>query len=416
MKAHLEEMADAIKSVESLRLALEVCRLRMGEVEQAEALLAGENRLLEMVAKCEPLPSILDGICRLVEEISSGSLCSILLLDPNGDRLWHGAAPSLPASYIGAFGGRAIGPTTGPCSRAVYFKKPVIVSDIAADPLGDDYRDLALTHGLQACWSTPIFSSEGKVLGSFAVLSREPRSPTPQHEKIIAQVTHLAAAAIERKRTEQELRRSEAYLAEAQGLSLTGSFGWNVSTGEIIWSKETYCIFGYDRRVKPNLNLVLERVPSEDRALVQQMIDRATRDGTDLDFGHRLLMPDGVVKHVHVVARATKAESGAIEFVGAVMDVTQHKRAEAFVAGEKRLLEMIARGSGLALVLDALCRFAEEMSDNVLVSILLVSPDQKSLRHGAAPHLPKSYTQAIDGGLIGSRAGSCGTAAYRGER
>jgi signal transduction histidine kinase/PAS domain-containing protein len=423
MKTRREETTADAKPVELLRLQLErcqreleVCRLRMGELEQGEALLAGENRLLEMVAKGEALPSILDGICRLVEEISSGSLCSILLLDANGDRLWHGAAPSLPASYIGAFGGRTIGPKTGPCGRAVYFGKPVIVCDIAADPLGDDYRDLALAHGLQACWSTPIFSSQGKVLGSFAVLSREPRSPTPQHEKIIAQVTHLAAVAIERKHTEQELRRSEAYLAEAQGLSLTGSFGWNVSTGEIIWSKETYCILGYDRTVKPNLNLVLDRVPSEDRALVQKIIDRATRDGADLDFGHRLLMPDGIVKHVHIVARATKAESGGIEFVGAVMDVTEQKRAEAFVAGEKRLLEMIARGSGLALVLDALCRFSEEMSDNVLVSILLVSPDRKSLRHGAAPSLPKSYTEAIDGGLIGPRAGSCGTAASRGER
>jgi len=384
--------------------------------KRVEALLAGENHLLEMVAKGESLPSILDGICRLVEEISSGSLCSILLLDPNDNMLRHGAAPSLPASYTSAFDGRPIGPETGPCGRATYFRKPVIVCDIAADPLADDYRELALAHGLQACWSTPIFSSEGKVLGSFAVLSREPRSPTPQHEKIIAQVTHLAAVAIERKRTEQELRRSEAYLAEAQGLSLTGSFGWNVSTGEIIWSKETYCIFGYERKVKPNLNLVLDRVPAEDRALVQKIIDRATRDGTDLDFGHRLLMPDGVVKHVHVVARATKAESGAIEFVGAVMDVTEQKRAEAFVAGEKRLLEMIARGSGLASVLDALCRFGEEMSGNVLISILLVSADGKSLRHGAAPSLPKSYTEAIDGGLIGPRSGSCGTAAYRGER
>jgi PAS domain S-box-containing protein len=414
VKTRLEPTTDDAKTVESLRLEmeqcqreLEACRLRMGELEQGEALLAGENRLLELVAKGESLPSILDGICRLVEEISSGSLCSILLLDANGDRLWHGAAPSLPASYLGAFGGRAIGPKTGPCGRAVYFGKPVIVCDIAADPLGDDYRDLALAHGLHACWSTPIFSSEGKVLGSFAVLSREPRSPTPQHEKTMGQVTHLAAVAIERKRTEQDLRRSEAYLAEAQNLSLTGSFGWNVSTGEIIWSKETYCILGYDQTVKPNLHLVLERVPAEERALVQKIIDRATRDGTDLDFEHRLLMPDGVLRHVHVVARATNAASGAIEFVGAVMDVTERKRAEVLVAGEKRLLEMIARGSSLSSVLDALCRFGEEMSGNVLVSILLLSPDGKSLRHGAAPSLPKSYTKAIDGALIGPRAGSC---------
>src|SRR2546427_1295691 len=199
MKAHLEETAATAKTVESLRpelercqSELEACRLRMGELEQAETLLTGENRLLEMVAKGESLPSILDGICRLVEEMSSGSLCSILLLDLNGDRLWHGAAPSLPASYISAFGGRAIGPRTGPCGRAAYFRKPVIVCDIAIDPLGDDYRALALAHGVRACWSTPILSSEGRALGSFAVMAREPRSPTLQHQRIIAQITHLA--------------------------------------------------------------------------------------------------------------------------------------------------------------------------------------------------------------------------------
>ena len=139
MNAHLEEKADVGEQVESPRLELELCqreleacRIRMGELEQAEALLAGENRLQEMIAKGESLSSILDGICRLVEEISSGSLCSILLLDPKGDRLWHGAAPSLPASYISAFDGRAIGPETGPCGRATYLGKPVIVCDIAA--------------------------------------------------------------------------------------------------------------------------------------------------------------------------------------------------------------------------------------------------------------------------------------------
>src|SRR5256885_14357385 len=149
MNAHLEETADAVKTVESLRLELKRCRgelemgrFRMGELEQVEALLAGENRLLEMVAKGEALPSILDGICRLVEEISTSSLCSILLLDANVGRLWHGAAPSLPASYTSAFDGRAVGPETGPCGRATYFRKPVIVCEIAADPLGDDYREL----------------------------------------------------------------------------------------------------------------------------------------------------------------------------------------------------------------------------------------------------------------------------------
>src|SRR5258708_10343610 len=312
------------------------------ERKQGYTLLVGENRLLEMVAKGEWLPSILDGICRLVEDVASGCFCSILLLDANGDRLVHGAAPSLPSGYIDAFGGTTIGPKAGPCGRAVYFKKPVIVCEIAADPLGDEYRELALAHGLRACWSTPILSSDAKALGSFAMLSRKPGSATAQHQKIIAQVTHVASVAIERKHTEQELRRSEAYLAEAQKLSLTGSFGWKVSSGQLIWSDETFCIMGYDRSVTPTLELVFKRVHPDDMVLVQKTVDFATRNETDLDFEHRLLMSDSTVKHVHVVARATKAESGAIEFVGALMDITERKRAaETLSASEQLALEQL---------------------------------------------------------------------------
>ena len=172
LKTRWEQTTDDTKGVESLRLEmercqreLEACRLRLGELEQGEALIAGENRLLEMVAKGEALPSILDGICRLVEEISRRSLCSILLLDANGGRLWHGAAPNLPASYTSAFDGRAIGPGTGPCGRATYFRKPVIVCDIAADPLGDDYRELAWRMGSKRAGPHPFFLPKAKCWG-----------------------------------------------------------------------------------------------------------------------------------------------------------------------------------------------------------------------------------------------------------
>jgi len=141
-------------------------------------------------------------------------------------------------------------------------------------------------------------------------------------------VSGISTDITERKHAEEELRRSEAYLAEAQRLSRTGSFGWKVSSGELFWSKETFCIVGYPLETTPTLKLVLERVHPEDRALVQQAIERATSDTTDLDFEHRLLFPDGVVKHVHVMAHAVKDEFGRLEFVGAVSDVTATKLAE----------------------------------------------------------------------------------------
>jgi PAS domain S-box-containing protein len=127
---------------------------------------------------------------------------------------------------------------------------------------------------------------------------------------------------------EEKLQESEAYLSEAQRLSHTGSFGWRVSTGDIIWSEESFRIFQYHRTTKPTVELILQRVHPEDAAIVQQTIERASQDGKDFDHEYRLVMPDSSVKYVHVVAHALSHESGGVEFVGAVMDVSDRKRAE----------------------------------------------------------------------------------------
>jgi PAS domain S-box-containing protein len=126
---------------------------------------------------------------------------------------------------------------------------------------------------------------------------------------------------------QEKLERGEAYLSEAQRLSHTGSFGWKVATGEILWSEETFRIFQYDPKTKPTMELVLKRVYPEDQDFFKQTIEHITRDGKDFDIEHRLLMPDGSVKHLHVVAHVEKDKSGKIEFIGAVMDVTVAKEA-----------------------------------------------------------------------------------------
>lgn len=133
---------------------------------------------------------------------------------------------------------------------------------------------------------------------------------------------------VERTFAEEALRRSEAYLAEGQRLSHTGSFGWHVQSGENYWSEETYRIFEFDRTTKANVNLVLERVHPEDLAAVRQIIEQASRDGKDFEHQYRLLMPDGSVKYVHVVAHALIGGGGGLEFTGAVMDETAAKLAE----------------------------------------------------------------------------------------
>ena len=150
---------------------------------------------------------------------------------------------------------------------------------------------------------------------------------------IAALVTFLATAVVitrliyKMQKLTQELRRREAYLAEAQKLSHTGSFGWKRPAGELHWSEETFRIYQYDPATKPTAELALQRVHPEDAALVKETIERASQEGKDFDFEHRLLMPDGSVKHVHVVARAIGDESG-VEFIGAVTDTTESKQAE----------------------------------------------------------------------------------------
>src|SRR5262252_1307197 len=197
--------------VPSVHRALREAKER-AERKRAEALLAGEKRLLEMIATGQALSMILEAVCRLVEELSEGALASILLLDPEGQRLWHGAAPSLPKSYTDAIDGGCIGPAAGSCGTAAYRKAPIMVADIAEDPLWAAYRELALPHGLRACWSTPVLASDGRVLGTFALYARAPGSPTPQQHTIIEQLTALTSIAIERQRAEEERQAHLGFL------------------------------------------------------------------------------------------------------------------------------------------------------------------------------------------------------------
>jgi PAS domain S-box-containing protein len=132
----------------------------------------------------------------------------------------------------------------------------------------------------------------------------------------------------DRKRAEDALRRSEAYLAEAQRLSATGTFGWKVAGDDVVWSEETYRIFGIDRADKPTIGLVLQRVHPDDRELVRHELDRVAEGNNDFDVEHRLLMPDGLVKYLHVRSHRVKCESGDEEIVGAVMDVTAARDAQ----------------------------------------------------------------------------------------
>ena len=180
--------------------------------KQAQVLRDGQNAVLESIASGATLNAALTMLIELIERQSAGVYCTVLLLDDNN--CMRGAAgPSLPADYLEAFDGLAIGPAVGSCGTAMYHKRAVVVSDIMTDPLWAPYRDFAHTYDLRACWSTPIII-DTKVLGSFAMYYREVRSPTQDEVHLIEVASHMAGIAIERSRREQELQAHREHLEE----------------------------------------------------------------------------------------------------------------------------------------------------------------------------------------------------------
>jgi PAS domain S-box-containing protein len=302
--------------------------------KRAEVLLAGEKRLLEMIARGEPLGIILDALCRLVEEPAKGALSSILLLDANTNRLRHGAAPSLPTEYAAAIDGTVIGPSVGSCGTAAYLRKPVIVSDIASDPLWTDFRDLALHHGLRACWSTPIVSSAGDVLGTFAIYYGEPRSPNPQDSTLIQQITHLASIAIERAEAGQAMQQQANLLDQAHDAIVIWEFPQTI----VYWNRGAEQLYGFSRMEaigRHTHDLLHTEHPmstTEFEAALQRdgewagELTHTTRDGRKI-----------IVESRHVLMSETDGRRLVLE---TNRDITERKRAEEAVREQASLLNL----------------------------------------------------------------------------
>jgi PAS domain S-box-containing protein len=228
------------------------------------------------------------------------------------------------------------------CETVMKTRQSLLVPDALRDEAWKSNPDIKL--GMISYLGFPVTWPDGQIFGTICVLDKKENSYSELYRKFVLQCRDVLQADLRSlARLSGELTRSEAYLEEAQRLSHTGSFGWRISTGEIVWSKESFRIFGFDQSLAVTLDMVLERVHPEDRDLVQTTLGRASRDRKDFDYEYRLLMPDGSIKHVNVAAHSVGDQADQLEFIGAVMDVTEARRVEEQMHQARADLAHVAR-------------------------------------------------------------------------
>src|SRR5205809_1311693 len=288
-----------------------VCR-DITQLKEEEFFRAGQSRVLEMIAADALLGDVLRSLVLLMEGQAEGLRCSILLLNRDGKHVRHGAAPNLPEVYVKAVDGAPIGPRNGSCGTAMYTRKPVVVTDVMTDPLWADYRDLARISGLSACWSTPILSPQGNVLGSFAMYREEKRGPRPEEARLTEIATHIAGIAIDRLRQQETLRERDArisFAAESADLAF-----WVVYPEQnTAWmSDKGRVMYGFDSKLPLTRELLVSRVHPDERAAVRAAFDRACASHGIFESEHRLVLPYGKTRWVIVRGRCLEDEHGSL--------------------------------------------------------------------------------------------------------
>ncbi|MCY7332209.1 MAG: response regulator, partial [Pseudanabaena sp. CAN_BIN31] len=308
--------------------------------KQAELRVEMQNSILERIAKAEPLVDILDALVSAIESQIEGAMCSILLCSEG--KLYYGSAPNLPESYNRALEGLSIGEGVGSCGTAAFLKEPVVVSDIATDPLWQDFKELALACDLRACWSYAAIASNGLVVATIAVYHHNIHVPQPQELEVAALAANIVKIAIEREQSTQALeqvnreledrvqsrtealQRSESHLQEAQQIAHLGSWEIDVITKKITWSEEIFNIFALDPNCpEPTYEEFFQYFAFHDRDCLRLLSKHAIQQREPFAVDAQIIRADGSDGYIFIKAEAIwDAVDQVTRFFGIAMDIS----------------------------------------------------------------------------------------------
>ncbi len=338
------------------------------DLKAAESFFRGQREVLALIASGAPLSQSLEAIVRLIEGRVAGGLCSILLVE--GQQLRHGAAAGLPESFMRLIDGLAVGQGGGACGTAAFLKQAVIVEDIATDPLMKDFREIARTYGLQACWSTPVISGEGEVLATFAVYHRTPCKPRDKDLELLETAIRLARIALEHTRAQAALVSSEARFREMADNIQDVFYNRDVRTGRMLYVSPGYeRIWGLScESLYADPKSYLGAVLPEDRPVLK-LVDELTAAGKVSDLEYRIISPDGQTRWIRENSYPVFNAAGELErVVGTARDITDRKLADLALDSTNRAMQMLSRSSVAlnriddeAYLLAEVCRVAVEV-------------------------------------------------------
>ncbi len=310
------------------------------------ALMEGQRRLLEQLAQGRPTEQLLDHLCRLVESLAAGAICSVLVLSKDGLSLHHGAGPGLPPEFIVAIDGSPIGPKAGSCGTAAFENRTVLVEDIATDPLWENYRALALPHGLAACVSLPIHGPDSEVLGTFALYHRRPGPFGTNELALLEDTTNLAAVVLRLHQRDEALRQSEARYRAVVEQAGEMIFFFDVTTKRIVEANAAFRkSLGYgDEDLE---TLTLYDLVEADRESVDRNVARVVAE-QHFNVGRRgYRHKDGRIRAVEASASHLK-EIDQDLLCAVARDVTDQVRAEAALRQTQKLESLGLLAGGVA--------------------------------------------------------------------